>query len=300
MKHSLKKIPIVALAIIGFGLLKFPIEKNLTSELKNKNLLEKGLDSQTKEKIGQTSGVVALGGLRSVVAAMLNIRAHIFFENQEWYKQRETFGLITALQPRSNFYWENGGWHMAYNASIDFLNRTDLPEPRRRLLWREFIYAGSDFLEQGARLNPEKWKIKAQLMRLWSDPNKIEDIPRAVTYLKDFKDQEDVLTFYKRNYFYLLARIPGREMEAYEEGRKLFDAVEDNKLPTLVCLMFTLQNRLGSKISNPIPFKEIFENATDAKILQTLEDFSKRKETYPMDGVEEKMKSLRTVLGPQI
>jgi len=290
-----RKLFIVLLSLLVLGIAKMPFEQKLTEQLREQNLLNKPLNIETRERIGQTSAVVSLGGLRSIVAAMLNLRAHVHFENQQWYDLKDTIENVTTLQPRSPFYWESGGWHLAYNASIDFRHREDLPEARRRILWREFIHAGSDFMEKGSRLNPDNWRIKAQLAKLWADPHKIVDIPRAVEYLKDIGEIEGVLPYYPRQYMYLLTRTPGREKEALAEGQKLFHASEKNRLPTLLCCIFVLQNKLNTPESEAISFLELFGSNENG--YKALSDFSARLEEYPQTGIAEKLKKLKSLLG---
>ena len=169
------KLPILALGLLASGGLRATWEAPLTTELRADGLLAKPVALGTREKIGQTSSAVALGGLRTLVATFLHLRGFSFFEAKRWDELAETFELIVDLAPGTTYYWETGSWHLAYNAASDYLYDDKMPALRRREAWRATILRGRNFLERGVRTNPDNWQIHLTLARLLSDSNKLVD-----------------------------------------------------------------------------------------------------------------------------
>ncbi len=64
MKRSLK-YALVLVALLGFGAARMPYEAGLHREMREAGLFPPPLEIGTREKIGQTSSVVALGGRTS-------------------------------------------------------------------------------------------------------------------------------------------------------------------------------------------------------------------------------------------
>ncbi|NJM36475.1 MAG: hypothetical protein HC845_00580 [Akkermansiaceae bacterium] len=67
-----------AAALLLFGAARMPYEAALAKELRAARLTPQPLEIGTREKIGQTSSAVALGGLRTLVATFLSLRAYSF------------------------------------------------------------------------------------------------------------------------------------------------------------------------------------------------------------------------------
>ncbi len=56
--------------------------------------------------------------MRSVVADFVWLNVTTAWMNQEWFRMGGYINLCTALQPRAPVFWDMGGWHLAWNASI--------------------------------------------------------------------------------------------------------------------------------------------------------------------------------------
>ena len=70
-------------------------------ELRAAGLFPPPMEIGTRDRIGQTSSAVALGGLRTLVATFLNLRAFTFFTEQRWDDVEDTFDTIVDLAPRT-------------------------------------------------------------------------------------------------------------------------------------------------------------------------------------------------------
>jgi hypothetical protein len=243
-----KRYALLSLAILAAGGLRMPFERQLTNDLAEAGLLPPKLEQRTGEKIGQTFSAVSLGGLRTLVATFLNLRAFTFFTEQRWGEVGDTYEMIVDLAPRTRYYWDTGSWHQAYNAASHFLYGSDLPPLRRKANWRASILRGREFLERGIRNNPNDPILKHRLGTLLSDPNKIAAFGEPSkayenayeAYLAASKTP-GAPGFSKRFALYSLARVPGRESDALALLKEI-EAVGDPLPPTIHGLSYTLRH----------------------------------------------------------
>lgn len=301
MLKTWQKSGIIAAALLAFGVARMPFEMALSKELRQANLTPQPLDIGTRERIGQTSSAVALGGLRTLVATFLNLRAFSFFQEQRWDDVADTYDTIVDLAPRTRYYWETGSWHMAYNAASYYINDSKLPTLRRREAWRNSILKGRTFLERGIRNNPNDWSLEANLGFLLSDPNKITafrdlnaTFAAAAEAYRISADTGKALGYVRRSEFYSLARVHGKEAEALAMARSLYQE-PINRTPTLLVLMFVLEAHENPSMDMAKRAIEIF--GSPEKAYEALSaHWQRTREHFPVDGVAAAMQSLETTL----
>jgi hypothetical protein len=147
---------LIALAIIVlYGIIRMPIEANLSREQKKLHYHGAALNIDMRQRLGQDAFIAALSGFRALVADSLWLQAHSVWQRTEWGKLKVLLDTITALQPRNVMFWDMAGWHMAYNASV--AAREDQSQPREALRLRaerEYWKLGEDFLLRGIQNNP--------------------------------------------------------------------------------------------------------------------------------------------------
>jgi tetratricopeptide (TPR) repeat protein len=296
------KYAVLGVALLAFGTARLPFEARLNRQLRTAGLFPQPLEIGTTERIGQTSSAVALGGLRTLVATFLNLRAFTYFTEQRWTDVESTFGMIVDLAPRTRYYWETGAWHMAYNAAAYYLNDSKLPPLRRREAWRSSILKGRSFLERGVRNNPDDWSILANLGFLLSDANKLhafrdpnEAFAAAADAYRRAHETGNALPYVRRSWLYALARVEGREDEALSLARKLYADGPQNRTPTLMVLLFVLEARENPDMDLTARAIELFgtaEKAYDALSGHWL----RTRERFPVHGVSAAMESLEKKL----
>lgn len=289
------QITVVLGVLLVFGAAKLRFEDRLGRDMAEAKLIQPPLKEGTSLRLGQTGAAVALGGLRSLVAAAWNLRAFVHFENLDWIRLEESYQTITSLQPQTTQYWDTGAWHLHTNASVYYKENKDLPPFRRDSMRRLYIKKGSDMLEEGVRQNPDDWKLHLALARLWSDRHKIPDYPRALRHYQDTLACDTVPDFKRsqleRFTFYTMCKIPGRRADALELGRRLFNDSSRNHTPNLVCCLFGLQNELNTPAAARIPDTRLFPNKKSQ--LTWLKNYwNHRGEEYPMAGVRAKIRAL--------
>jgi hypothetical protein len=237
-----------ALLVLGLvlvlGVLKLPAERAMALQHRQSRFRSVEFNLDLREQLGQLAFVAALGGFRSVVADFLFIQAHAAWERTEWSRMLLLFRQITTLQPRAILFWDMAAWHMAWNASLAAAN--DQSQPRLALrvkAQREYFAIGKDFLERGIRNNPERPQLYESLARLHRE--KYNDHARASEFFAKAASLPGAPSYAKRFSAYELSYCEGREREAYERLRQLYDSGEQERLPTLIGRLKFLEEKLN-------------------------------------------------------
>ena len=298
------KSAVLLVALMAFGAARLPYEAGLNRELRAAGLVPPKLEIGTRERIGQTSSAVALGGLRTLVATFLNLRAFTFFTERRWADVEDTYQTIVDLAPRTRYYWETGSWHMAYNAASYYLNDSQLPPLRRREAWRTSILKGRAFLERGIRNNPDDWSLRASLGFLLSDSNKFiafrdpnETMAAAAEAYRTSAETGMARAYVRRSWFYALARVEGRESEALAFARELYAAGETNHTPTLLMLLIVLEAHENPDMDTAARGIELFGDAKAAYDAFSAHWFRSIRERFPVYGVPAGIRALEKELG---
>jgi tetratricopeptide (TPR) repeat protein len=246
---------VVLAVLIGLGTLKLPIERNLAALRRQEHFRGVEFNLDLREQIGQLGFIAALSGFRAAVADALFIKAYTAWENTEWGRMLLLFRHITTLQPRVLLFWDTASWHMAWNASVAAMN--DQTQPRLALrvkAQREYFALGKDFLERGIQNNPDRPDLYEALARLYKE--KYKDHERASEYYAKAAALPGAPPFDKRFSAYELSHCEGREREAYQRLRSLYDAGPQERLPTLIKRLKFLEDKLGIPQEQRIPDKE--------------------------------------------
>jgi hypothetical protein len=236
-----KAAALVLLCLFGAAVL--PLQVLLQREAQAAHFQKTTLSINLRERIGQAGFLAALSGFRSPLAALLWIQAHTAWENTEWGRMAGLFETVTTLQPRSLPYWDMAAWHMAWNASVAALQNEKQPSEALRIrAQRSYIQLGRDFLERGILNNPDRPQLHIQLGVLLRD--KVEDHCAAAEEFLKASKFSDAPQYAARFAGYEMAKCPGREREAYDYLRKLYDEGEKQRLPSLINLLRQMEIKL--------------------------------------------------------
>ena len=295
MNPSFRRLTAAATVLVVAGIVRMPAEQALTEDLRKQGILSRPLDIETQKKVGQGFWAVSLGGLRTLVATVLNLRAFSFFENQRWTQLADTYDTIVQLAPDTDYYWDTASWHMAYNAAAYYQTSSDLPELRRRAEWRQWVERGTAFLEEGTRQNPDSWYLWSRLGWIYSDPNKLIDYEKSAAAYQKAIETGNALPYIRNGAAYALARVPGKETEALELVRKLHQD-RRGQVPTMKCLLLSLECTADPCVDSYQLALDIF--AGDKEAYHMLSgyylDFRKN---FPTAGVAIALKKLELRLG---
>jgi len=236
-----KALAILLLAVFGAALI--PFQRNLDATQKAAGLRKTTLDLDLRERLGQMGFLAALSGFRSPLAAYLWIEAHNAWERTEWGRMAGLFDTVTTLQPRSLLYWDMAGWHMAWNASVAALDDKTQPSEALRIRnQRQYFKLGRDYLERGIKNNPDSYFLKERLGVLLRD--KLGDHCGAAEAFLQASQSADSPSYIARFAGYELAKCPGREQEAYDLLKRLFDKGPEERKPSLISTLKELEKKL--------------------------------------------------------
>src|SRR5256884_4702804 len=243
--------------LLAFGVMKLPAEHALSLQHRSASGGQSDdiANLDLREKIGQLGFVAALSGFRAMLADFIFIQAHAAWERTEWGRVLFLFRQVTSLQPHVPLFWDMAAWHMAWNASAAAMN--DQSQPRLALrvkAQREYFAIGKDFLERGIKNNPDRPQLYEALARLYRD--KYKDHAHASEFYTKAAALPGAPTFDRRFAAYELSYCEGREQEAYERLRQLYDEGSQERLPTLIKRLKFLEEKLGIQENQRIPDKE--------------------------------------------
>jgi hypothetical protein len=244
------------LGLALFGAAKIPAEHAIDATHRQLHLRAVDFGLGLREQIGQLGFMAALSGFRSLVADALFIRAHVAWERTEWGRVLLFFRQVTTLQPRAPLFWEMAAWHMAWNASAAAINDPSQPRLALRVkAQREYFALGQDFLERGIKNNPDRPQLYEALARLYRD--KYLDHEHAAEFFGKAAQLPGAPSYVKRFAAYELSYCEGREKEAYERLRYLYDLGERERLPTLLRRLKEMEIKLdippAQRIPDPLP-----------------------------------------------
>jgi tetratricopeptide (TPR) repeat protein len=244
---------LIALAIlIVVGLLKLPVERDLARLHREEHFRGVEFNLDLREKLGQLGFIAALSGFRGIVADALFIQAHAAWENTQWGRMLWLFRQVTALQPRVLMFWDTAAWHMAWNASVAAMNDPNQPREALRVkAQREYFAIGKELLERGIKNNPDRPELYEALARLYRE--KYKDHERAAEYYAKAAKLPEAAPWDRRFSAYELSYSEGREREAYDRLRSLYDEGEKERLPNLIKRLRFLEDKLSIPQEQRIP-----------------------------------------------
>jgi hypothetical protein len=243
----------IALAVlIVVGLLKVPVEYDLAILHRQEHFQGVEFTLDLREKLGQLGFIAALSGFRAIVADALFIQAHAAWENTQWGRMLWLFRQVTTLQPRVLMFWDTAAWHMAWNASVAAMNDTNQPRQALRVkAQREYFGIGKELLERGIKNNPDRPELYEALARLYKE--KYKDHGRAAEYYAKAAALPQAAPWDRRFAAYELSYCEGREREAYERLRSLYNEGEKERLPTLIKRLKFLEDKLAIPQDQRVP-----------------------------------------------
>jgi hypothetical protein len=231
----------VLLVLAGAALL--PLQLLAARSAEKAHFRKTDIDIGLRERIGQSGFLAALSGFRSPLAAILWIEAHTAWENTEWGRMAGIFQTVTTLQPRSLMYWDMASWHMAWNAAVAAMQNEKQPSEALRIkARREYEELGRHFLERGIANNPDRYQLYLQMGVLQRD--RLENHCAAAEAFLKASEFPDAPPYAARFAGYEMAKCPGREREAYDHLRRLYEQGESQRLPSLINLLREMENKL--------------------------------------------------------
>ncbi len=271
-----------------FGLLMMPINQEAKLQLKSEGLLNEQKADLGSDALSQQLALFAMGGLRSLAAQILSLDATAAWIRQDWATIERRYEQMTTLCPKRVNYWVNGSFEMATNAAaFESYKTDDLTEIERNQQRRRYFLRGEQFLKDGIRNNPKSVLLHAKLGDLHSN---LYRYPRFLQAAEAYKKAVELGAppIYERQQFYSLSRVHGMEREAWELGKSLYDKYPQQRVPSLRCILFALQNKLELPEEERLSIIDLF--GTQERALRQLRSYVNNDLFYPTTGVAEYLK----------
>jgi hypothetical protein len=283
---SRRRALLAALAVlVAGGYLRLHLEDGATKEFRHRGLLSEPLDIDVREKIGQNSAVVALAGLRTLVASFASLRATEQFTNTEWPELDESVNTTVQLSPKTNYYWDIGGWHLAYNAAASYRNDPGLSQLRAEAEARRWVNKGKEFFERGTRNNPDDWRLATALGNLYSSPYHFPEDEKAVSAYSRAWATGKADPRVRRNLLQARARVGEDPAVLLAELRDILQSDPRSAVPSMLALRYVLEAKISPPDDPVARAVEIFGSEERAlRILGTY--FTDYLDRMPQTGVE--------------
>ncbi len=276
---------LIACAI--FGLTMLPINRAIEHRMKQQDLLRPPVSIKGGDALSQQLAFFSLGGLRAIAAEILSLDATAAWSTRDWTRLELRYEQMSTLCPKREQFWTAAANDMSSNAAGDINSQHDLPADERARSMRYYIHRAEQFLRDGIANNPSSALIYARLGDHHANIHRYPEFSKAAEAYKAAVEH-GASSVYERMQFYSLCRIRGREQEAWVLGRKLF-ADPAQRVPSLCCLLFALQNKLAPPANERMSVKEIF--GSEQRALRLLKQYVHNDLRYPRTGVAAYLKA---------
>lgn len=289
MKKALRKVgtrllcTVAGVAMLGLGgLALLPLSAKLRCEEQQAGLLASMPPPVTGDALVEQLAFFTLGGLRSLAAEILVLDATTAWVERDWPRVESRWHMVTSLCPLRVNYWINASRDMATNAAAAALRDTEAPLAEQARLARAYFDRGERFLQEAIAHVPDSALLQMSLGDLYSDLNRYPSFARAAAaYHRAVELGASAL--YRRQEFYNLCRVRGREEEAWRLGRELYRS-PNHRVPSLKALLFVLQQKIDVPESERLSPEELFGSAEKAR--RELTRFLHNTLRFPVTGIK--------------
>jgi hypothetical protein len=288
------KWTIIVLAVLGFGALRLPLERSLDARRRAAGLRDDAIASLTLGEQGtQASLIAVLGGLRSLVAAIWDLRACSSWEKTNYAQVEKEYRFCQRLQPKLLYYWDRGQWMMATNAASYYRHDDRNRGPLAEVVEQAFIEKGLQMVKEGQRFLPRDYRIYEAEAMLYNTRIKPRQPLREYEAWSRAAACPDAPLRNRRYAAYALAHVPGRETDALREIEALYHESPVHRVRTLVTLhrIYEIVHDLDDWMKSPDHYRELRQlyefspvNRTPL-LISTLQLLERRLGIPPWDGI---------------
>ncbi|MFT5469169.1 MAG: hypothetical protein ACI8UO_004284 [Verrucomicrobiales bacterium] len=217
-----KRIGLIAAILLISGLVRLPWQSSLLDRLQDSGFHREPEGASVISQLGVEAAVGALGGLRYLVATYFELSSVDPWEEEEWEVLHENYRIICLLQPGDINSWRSGAWHCGYNARAYYEHDADnLSAAARKEKVDLYTKRGIRFLDECKKWNPDSFWAYRDLGLIYQE--KVKDPCAAADEFLAGSKTSTAPSFLFRFYCYQAALCPGREQEAYDAIKPLYD-----------------------------------------------------------------------------
>jgi hypothetical protein len=251
-----KNLALGTVLLLGFGLLRLPLELGIERELDRQGFIEDAVGLSMMEELGQDGFAAVLGGFRPLVASAYYLVAHTSaFDRNDWGRVDHLFGLITALQPRNGHYWDQYVWHMGWNAYAWATNEADY-QSRLGKDWEAwtlekmtapgFLDRAEQVAIRGATMVRDDYRFYQRVGLFYE--GKLEDVCEAARWFQRGSQVEGAPGFMHNIFAIFLSQCEGSENEAYPLiSKRYWDPDRKKRALSVLIQMESLEDRLAQR-----------------------------------------------------
>ena len=221
LKVRLRRALLIALLLGIWAPFKIMWEQDISHQQNQLRYQGMTMNRQMRDQLGQGLTLGVLAGMRNVVSDVMWLYVTQAWQNEEWFRMGGYINLCTALQPRCTMFWDIGGWHLAWNASVAAAENRHQTNPLKRVkAVRFWIDKGLDVYLRGIENNPEYWRLWADTGLLYQQ--RLKDFHTAAYYYGEALKRPDCPIFYER-FPAIMYGLAGDDWKAYEAWKELWN-----------------------------------------------------------------------------
>lgn len=239
---------LAALALVAVaGLVRLPFEQARARELQVRGILEPPLSTSLRDELGQSFFIAVLGGFRSVVASLVELKTIRPWQEGQWGLVDEYYAVCNRLQPREWHYWDLRAWHAGVNAADSYQYETAASAVVRTMKTRQAFAKAIAVTEEGIRYNPDVYQLYERLHLLQTHQlNPAADYLAASRACARGAECPGAPSYLRRFSAYHLAEVPGHELEAWRRMMELYASGDPlNRAPGLVIRLAVLHPKVS-------------------------------------------------------
>ena len=252
MSRHTRNLLIAAVLLISFGYGRMYLEEPMAKDMVAKNYWPNTMNMQTRDKVGQLGMTAALGGFRSLVASIMAVQAFTHWDEGRFDQAIAQYWVIVQLQPGAFFNWFQGLQYSAYDKAHSF----EFPEDEnQRADWarkyNETVSEGERFMLGAKKFMPDDYRVYGQLGMLHASKFIPKNWCKAAEYYEQAAACPDTKPYYFRFHAYALSQCAGKEQEAYDLLKTLYDA--NTRYPSVITHLQRMEEFLNIPQADRIP-----------------------------------------------
>ncbi|MEE3177423.1 MAG: hypothetical protein VX269_08730 [Verrucomicrobiota bacterium] len=217
-----------------------------------------------REQLTQASFVGSIGGFRSLIASIYDLRAHQAFRDKDWASVEKFRSITTSLQPRFAKHWDLAAWDMAWNAYAYYRNKSEWTEDAveswqmKNIIMPRYLEKGLELAKQGAEWIPESYRLAMVVADIYSQ--KYDNPQLAAQWYLKSSIVDDAPPYVFRAYATHLARCEGKEEEAYEVTSSLYRSTRFGARALTLTVrrdMERLEDHIAFKAANEMSLEQL-------------------------------------------
>lgn len=196
--------------------------------------------------LGQGITVGLLGGFRAIVADFFWIKTNSVWEDNDLPATQTFIKLVTAIDPRPLYFWQNGARMIAYdmpNWRITAAGGYDkVPPAEQRRIDEEQSAVALNYLNEAFGYHPDAPLLHVEIANVYL--NRLKDTASAAEAYKRAALLPNAPYYAGRIYAELLRKL-GRQAEAYEWLKRLYWQIPHEVDPAKGITEFQVQSAMA-------------------------------------------------------